>query len=223
MLAPLSMWILAMTLGQSPAPVAADAGWLKAVPADVDVAVRIRGVDATRADLMAMLKAMTPGLAERAEQGLAGHLDQFRQTFGEDAVKIPWVGLIRVGGPGVEGIPPFAFLVLNDDYPGVLKSIGKGKDPQLKPQEGGYDAFETPKGEAAYAVKGRGFVAFGPDKALIAAIAKPGEKTLDKALTSELAGAVSGGRRWRFRKRRAPSGTLRRPDRGCPPEIHGRA
>ena len=36
-------------------------------------------------------------------------------------------------------------------------------------------------------------MAFGPDKALIAAIAKPGEKTLDKALTPELAGQFLAG------------------------------
>ena len=82
MLVPLSMWILAAALGQSPAPVAADAGWLKAVPADVEVAFRVRGVDAAQADLLAMLKIMSPALADRAEQGLAGPLAQFRQKFG---------------------------------------------------------------------------------------------------------------------------------------------
>jgi len=105
MLVSLSMWVLAVALGQSPAPVAADAGWLKAVPADVDVAVRTRGVDATHADLMAMLRIMSPTLAERAEQGLTGDLAQFRQKFGEAAARTPWVGLIRTVAPGGEGKP----------------------------------------------------------------------------------------------------------------------
>ncbi len=186
MLVPLSMWFLAAALGQSPAPVAADAGWLKAIPANVDVAVRVRGVDATHADLMAMLKIMSPALAERAEQHLTDHLAQFREKFGAAAAKTPWVGLVRIPAPGVEGKPPFAILVLNDDYPGVLKSMQGGKDVELKHQEGGYDAFKTPSGEEAYAVKGSGFVAFGSDQALIAAITRPGEKTLDKALTPAL-------------------------------------
>ncbi len=186
MLVPMSMWILAVSLGQSPAPVAAGAGWLKAVPANVDVAVRIRGVDATHADLMAMLKVMSPTLAERAEQGLTSPLAQFRQKFGEAAARTPWVGLIRAAAPDGEGRPPFAILVLNDDYPGVLKAIGGGKDPEIKHQ-GGYDAFKNPDGEGLrYTVKGPGFVALGPDQALIAAIARPGEKTLDKALTPAL-------------------------------------
>ncbi|MGO8898128.1 MAG: hypothetical protein ACLQU5_07240 [Isosphaeraceae bacterium] len=187
MLVSLSMWILAVSLGQSPAPVAADAGWLKAVPADVDVAVRIRGVDATHADLMAMLRVVSPALAERAEQRLTGPLAQFRQKFGEAAARTPWVGLIRTAAPDGEGTPPFAILIMNDDYPGVLKAIGGGKDPELKHQEGGYDAFKNADGEGLrYTVKGPGFVALGPDQALIAAIAKPGEKTLDKALTPAL-------------------------------------
>ena len=77
---------------------------------------------------------------------------------------------------------------MSDDYRGVLKTIGHGKDPELKHQEGGYDAFKNPDGEELrYAVKGPGFVAFGPDQALIAAIARPGEKTLDKVLTPALA------------------------------------
>ncbi len=187
MLVPLSTWFLAVCLGQSPAPVATDAGWLKAVPADVDVAVRIRGVDATHADLTAMLKIMSPALAERAEQGLTGPLAQFRQKFGAAAARTPWVGLVRIPAPGGEEKPHFAILVMNDDYPGVLKSMEDGKDIELKHQEGGYDAFKTPKGEEAYAVKGTGFVAFGPDQALVAAIARPGEKTLDKVLTPALA------------------------------------
>ncbi|HMF36467.1 MAG TPA: hypothetical protein VKF17_07490 [Isosphaeraceae bacterium] len=183
MLVPLSMWILATSFSQSPAPVAADGGWLKAVPANIDVAVRIRSVDATHADLMAMLSIMSPKLADRAEQGLTDPLAQFRQKFGEAAARTPWVGLIRTAAPSGEGKPPFAILVLNDDYPGVLKAMEGGKDPELKHQEGGYDAFKTPNREAGYAGKGPGFVAFGPDQALIAAIARPGEKTFDKALT----------------------------------------
>ena len=107
MLVPLSMWILAVALGQSPGPVAADARWLKSLPADVDVAVRISGVEAAHADLMAMLKIMSPTLAERAEPGLTGHLAQFRQKFGEAAARTPWVGLIRTIAPGGEGKPPF--------------------------------------------------------------------------------------------------------------------
>ena len=65
MLVPLSMWILAASLAQSPTLDAADAGWLKAVPADIDVAIHCRGVDATRADLVAMLRILSPRWRKR--------------------------------------------------------------------------------------------------------------------------------------------------------------
>ena len=51
MFAHISLWILAATLAQAPP----EADWLKAVPADVDVALRSRGLEATRDDLLAML------------------------------------------------------------------------------------------------------------------------------------------------------------------------
>ena len=56
MLAQLSLLILAGTLGQAPPETA----WLNAVPGDVDVVIRCRGLDATRDDLENMLKAMSP-------------------------------------------------------------------------------------------------------------------------------------------------------------------
>ncbi len=186
MLVSLSMCLLAAFLGQLPAPEATNAGWLKAIPANINVAIRVQGVNATHADLLAMLRNMSPKLAERAEQGMAGALAQFRQKFGEAAARTPWVGLMQTVAPGDDGKQPFAILVLNGDYPDVLGAMEGGKVPELKHQEGGYDAFKTPKGEVAYAVKRPGFVAFGPDRALIAAIARPGEETLDKALTPAL-------------------------------------
>lgn len=187
MLVPLSMWILAVSLGQSPAPVAADAGWLKAVPADVDVAVRSRGVDATHANLVAMIKAMSPTLAKRAEPWLGDRLAEFAKKYGKPMVQASWVGLARYAAANPSVDKPFALLVMLDDYEGVLKSLAGGNEVKRAPQEGGYDAFDGPEGGGTfYAVKGAGFVAFGPDKTLIAAIAKPGEKTLDKALTPAL-------------------------------------
>ena len=99
-----------MSLGQSPAPVAADAGWLKAVPADVDVAVRVRGVDAARADLMAMLKAMSPGWRNGPSKAWPVPWLSFASTFGESATKNP-VGRPHPGRRAgrSRGTPPFAY------------------------------------------------------------------------------------------------------------------
>jgi hypothetical protein len=167
---------------------------LKAVPADVDVAIRIRGVEATRNDLLAMLKAMNPDWAKMAEDGLEKPLAEFQQRHGEPAYKSPWIGLVRVVPPEAEGAMPFAILVPSDEYKGVLKGVSGGKDVELKPQEGGYDAFDAPDGHGTwYAAHRPGVVAFGPDKPLITSISKPAGKTLDQALAPAVAKGFLGG------------------------------
>lgn len=100
---------------------------------------------------------------------------------GEAALKTPMVGLVRLGDDGAG--PPFVVMLLSDNYKGLLKDFNGGQDPDLKKEEGGYDAFDGPGGMGTwYAVKGPGIVAFGPSKGLIAAIAKPHGKTLDAVL-----------------------------------------
>ncbi len=177
MLAQLSHWILIAVLSQSPQATA----WLKVIPADVDIAIRSRGIDATRDDLVAMLKAMNPSWGEMAENGLAGPLSHLQQMHGELALKTPWVGLVRLAD--AEGGMPLAILVLSDNYKEVLKEFSGGKDPELKHDDGGYDAFDGPDGHGSwYAAKGPGIVAIGPSKGLVASIARPSGKTLDKVL-----------------------------------------
>jgi len=180
MLTSFSVCLLAAILGQAPT----DAAWLKAIPDDVDVAIRSRGLDATRADVVAMLKAMSPTLAETAEPALTNQLAQLETQFGAIAVRSPWVGVVRIVPGAAGGPPPFAILVLQDDYPGILKAVSGGKEPELKHLADGVDSLSAPQGEGLwYATKGAGFTAVGPDQALITAIAKPKGKTLDKILT----------------------------------------
>jgi hypothetical protein len=175
------------TLGQAPAEATATAPWLKAIPADVDLVIRSRGLEPTFRDLTDMVKAMSPRGAEMAVPALSNLLTQFQNQHGAEAVKTPWVSLVRVVPPGPDGLIPFAVLILRDDYQGVLKSLAGGKEVVLKPQGGGIDSFDNPHGNGMwFAVKGKGFVAFGPDKEMIAAIAKPGGETLDKVLTPAL-------------------------------------
>lgn len=191
MLAQLSQWLLIAALGQAPP----EAALLKAAPADVDVAIRIRGVEATRDDLLAMLKAMNPDWANMAEGALAGPLTEFRERHGGHAYKTPFVALIRLGEAGGEGgPPPFAVLVPAEDYKGTIKELSGGKDVELKHQDGDYDAFDGPDGHGTwYAAHSPGIVAFGPSKDLIASIAKRGGKTLDSVLTGAAGKSFSGG------------------------------
>lgn len=168
---------------------------LKAAPAEVDLAVRTRGLEATRDDVLAMLKAINPDWANMAEGTLAGPLGQIREHHGAHAVTSPFLVLVRIGeAADGGGPPPFAVLVPSDDYKGVIKELSGGKDVELKHQDGDYDAFDAPDGNGSwYAAKGQGIVAFGSSKSLVADIAKRGGKTLDSVVTGAGAKAFFGG------------------------------
>lgn len=185
----LSVWLLAATLGQAPA---AD-GSLDVVPAEADVVIRVRGVEPARDDLLAMIKAMSPALAEQAGPALEQGVAQFRGHAGEQGSKLPFLGLVRAVKPDNPGAPPFAILVKSSSYEGVLKGAAGGKAPELKHEEGGVDSFAGQDGQTWYAAKGPGVVAFGPDKVLISAIAKPGSKTLGKTLSPALQARLFSG------------------------------
>ncbi len=191
MLAHLSHWILFGVLAQAPS----EAALLKAVPADVNVAIRTRGVESTKDDLVAMLKAMNPEWGNMAEGALSGQLAQLREHHGAHAVRSPFVALIRMPEPGDEpGPPPFAVVVPAENYKETIKELSGGKDVELKHQDGDYDMFDSPDGNGSwYAAKASGVVAFGPSKELIAAIAKPGGKRLDSVLTGPSAKGFLGG------------------------------
>jgi hypothetical protein len=191
MLTLLSKWVLIATLGQAPA----DAALLKVAPAEVDVAVRVRGLEGTRDDLLAMLKEMNPDWANMAEGALKDPLDQIRTHHGALAVKSPFLGLVRLGDDAAGGgPPPFAVLLPSDDYKGILKEFLGGQDVELKHQDGDFDAFDGPGGSGTwYAAKAPGVVAFGTSKGLIADFAKRGGKTLDTVLTGPSAKPFNAG------------------------------
>lgn len=183
MFAQLPMWVVAMALVQAqPEP-----AWLKAVPGDMDVIIRTRGLDATREHLTVMLTAMSPTLGESAGPALSAQINRLRGTFGPTLTEAPCVALVKVAQTGPDGSIPFAVLVLKDDYAGVLKSVAGGNAVTPKPRDGGYDSFEAGGNGTWYAVKGAGFVAFGPDESVIAAVAKPKDPTFAKVLTPTLA------------------------------------
>ncbi len=178
----LPICLLFATLGQAPA----SDGWLDAVPAEADVVIRVRGVRAIRDDLIAMLKAANPTMAELAAPGLDQAIDQFKAMAGDHGVNDPFLGLIRAVKPEDPNAPPFAIVVKSTAYLGVLASASGGKEPTLKHEEGEFDSFAGQNGQTWYAAKGPGTVAFGPDKTLIAAFAKPGSKSLGKTISPGL-------------------------------------
>src|SRR4051794_15136055 len=152
MIVQLSTWILAAALAQG----GPEAGWLKAVPGDIDVVIRTRGLEATRDDVAAMLKAMSPSLADAARPALEDGLGHVREMFGAALVQAPCVVLARVVPPGAGGGMPVAVVVLKDDYPGLRKSLA-GENP-AKSRDGGYDEFTSAKVPGTwYGAKGAGF------------------------------------------------------------------
>jgi hypothetical protein len=182
MMSQLSILILAATLGQVPA----ESGWLNSVPPDADVVLRVRGLVAAKGDLVAMLKAMSPALAEQAEPALEQGVATAKAQIGEPLVTEPFFILLRGVPPEGQGPPPFAVMVKSSNYEALLKSVSGGKDPEIKHLAAGYDSFNGPDGETWYAAKGDGTIAFGGDKTLIGGCSKPGSKALGKTLSPGL-------------------------------------
>lgn len=187
MLPSLATMILAAALGQA----GPETAWLKAVPADADVVIRVRGIEAVRDDLIAMIRAMSPALGERAAPALEQAVAHVREQLGEPATRTPFLALMRVAPPERPGSPPFAVIVQSNNYQGVIDSLGgKGKTKQ---EPGGLDSFPGPQGQTLFAGKGDGFVVFGPDSKLVTGVVKPAGKTLGDSLPEELSRRLLDG------------------------------
>lgn len=190
--------VMAACLGQAPAP--AEAAWLKSVPADVDVIIHAKGLRSTRDELVQMLEAMSPNLAQMAGPSLDQGLEVMTQRLGEDTAKAPFLVALKLPKPDAAGgPPPFAVLLQADDYEGVLKKVaGPNADFKLQKQAGGFDQFTDQDGQTISSLKGPGFVAFAPfDNDLIRAMAaKPDANLADKLngpLREKLLGGDLGG------------------------------
>ena len=170
---------LALIVGQAAAAdLPPEAAWLKAIPAEADLAVRFRGLGIVKADLAKMLTAMSPTLAEPAGPILDGLVAQVSGRFGEAAVEGPAIILVRAVPPDENGSPAFAVIVKSDDYEGVKKSIAGGRAVKAAAQPGGFEKFDGPDGKPMFSVKGAGYVAFGADQTLISGVARPAGKPL---------------------------------------------
>jgi hypothetical protein len=185
-----SLW-LAAALGQTPA--AAEPAWLKSVPAEADVVVRVRGLQTAHDDLAQMLEAMSPNLSALAKPIFEQGLSHVEQAFGKDVSNAPFVAMMRLPKPGAMGSPPYAVLLKSSDYSGIQKQLaGPQGDAKPKPQGGGIDTIKGPDGLPIYTYKGTGLVAFSNDELTIGLIARP-KSTLDAALGAGLKSRLLGG------------------------------
>lgn len=190
MLVPFAPWLLVAAIGQA----APEAALLKAAPADVDMAVRCRNLEATRDDVIATIKAMDSEWGNMAEGLLSAHVAEIGQKHGERALKSPFLVLIRLPEAAGAGGPTFAAMLPADDYEGTLRGLIGGKDVALKHEDGGVDSFDGPEDQGTwYASKRAGIVAFGSSKDLVTSIAKGPAKGLDSVLTGPLGEGFRGG------------------------------
>ncbi len=177
MLVLVANFLLAAAVGQA----APDAGWLKSVPVDADVVVHVRNIEGVRDDITAMLRAMSPALAQQVAPVIEQAVDQFTSRFSKHAARTEFLILARAVPPENPGQLPAAVLVRAPNHEEVLKAVaGEGVD--RKDEGDGLVSFPGADGGTWYATPGEGFTAFGPDRALVAAVAKPGEKTLSDAI-----------------------------------------
>jgi hypothetical protein len=184
--------VSAVLLGQAPA----SAPGLKALPADTEVVVHVRGVSAARDDLLAMIRALSPTLADQVEPMITQNIDGMRERLGERLSTTPFLAAIKLPPADAAGdAPPFAMVIPGSDYEAMLKNVaGPGAEVKLEPQAGGYDAFADEAGGKIYAYKGDGFVAIGTvnDDVIKAIAAKP-TATLDAKLSPELKAQIFAG------------------------------
>jgi hypothetical protein len=185
--------LVSAALGQAPA--AGGEALLRAVPAEAEVVLHVKGMNSTRDELVAMLRALSPNLAEQAEPTINQGLEHMAQRFGEPATKSPFVFAMRLPDPMADNPQPaFAVIVPTDNYQGILQSLaGEGNDAKPEAQPGGYDKISA-QGEEFYATKGDGWVAFGQGKDdLIKAIAARPAQTITATLSADLQKALLGG------------------------------
>lgn len=178
MLACLVSWWLTAAIAQAPAapaPAAApvEAAWLNVVPADVDAVLRLKGIEAARGDAAAMVAAMFPINGQEINASIAESVQDFVTRYGQAAARSPYLMLFRFGELDVNGELPFAAIVRDNDYANLQRQIAgrAGVKPKVYPI--GYRSIENLDGQLIYLVQGRGYVAFGTDEKLIAAITRP--------------------------------------------------
>lgn len=163
--------ILAAALGQA-AP--AETAWLKAVPSDTHVVVRVGALQKVSGDLTKMLKAMSPQLGEQAGPAVQVAIDQLGGMIGKAALPIDGPGLVLVNIPrDGSTVPAIAWLVQGGDYEAFQKAAA-GQTGKVKPAKGKLGQVDLSNGMAAYTAKGDGYLAIGTNEALVSRIGSGG-------------------------------------------------
>lgn len=163
--------------------------WLKSVPADVAVVARVKALKTVQGDLQKMLEAMSGNAAAMAGPQIEQMLAMMEAQTGKPSVEHPFFVLMNLPKDGP--MPGWAVMVESENYEGVIKSITKKDDIKLEPKDG-VASFDSPDGQTWYSTQGKGFVAFGPDQAIIKSVIKP-SASLDEKVGGEIKKELLGG------------------------------
>lgn len=172
-----SLW-LAASLGQAPD----QSAWLKSVPADVAVVARVRALESVRDDVLKMLEAMSGNAVALARPQLETGLSMMEAQSGKESTKHPFFMLFSL--PKDAPMPGWAVLVESENYEAVIKSVSKKEDFKSSPKDG-VDSFPGQDGQTWYSAKGKGFVTFGPDQALVKAVGNT-KASLDEKIAGDV-------------------------------------
>jgi hypothetical protein len=180
-------WLVAAALGQAGSVEAA----LKAIPADSEIVFHVRSLSGVRDDAMAMIRAMSPTLAEQVGPLLEQNLDPMLKQFGPKVTDAPYVLGMKLPAEG--GGEPSVLIAFPGDYEALLAAFAGGKAPEVRKLEGGLESFIGPQGETIYAARRDGVTLLGPVEEDVRAAAIADAKSIDGRLNDALRAALTGG------------------------------
>ncbi|WP_169975182.1 hypothetical protein [Tautonia rosea] len=175
----------------------AEAQWLNTLPADLPIVVRVGGMQQATNNLVTMMRAMSPNLAEQLGSQIQAAVSEFTRSLGAGQGEAAALVLIDVVSPDefgnqieLEGanlqITPRAIAVFQtQDYRGALASIAGQQNLQLE-QRDGYEVVTTGNGERIFAVQKQGFAAVTQYEDLIKKVSTAPEQNLGQTLSDEM-------------------------------------
>lgn len=180
-------WLAAVALGQAGAAEMA----LQAIPADSEIVFHVRSLSGLRGDTMAMIRAMSPTLADQVGPLLEQNVDPMLKRFGPKVVDAPYVLGMKL--PADEVGEPSALIAFAGDHEALLSAFAGGKAPEVKKLEGGLESITRPQGETIYAARRDGVTLLGPVEEDVRAAASAAAKGINGRLNDELRAALTGG------------------------------
>jgi hypothetical protein len=148
-----------------------DEKWLRSVPSGIDLAIRIRGIEAARGDLVRFLATLNLEAATLLNQKLDEYIKPFQVGAGKEIFEADTPLIAMISFPGKKGDvdEPLVYAVLfkAKDYATFQRSVTGTKDfvPVAHPE--GYETLRDFSGTSYYTMKGDGFVGISTNEDLM--------------------------------------------------------